>query len=159
MSFGRESRFQEIHVVPFRTLLDERGILKEATFPPRNPDPSKQREMLHRVLFWFWHELSHFTAALGRDQLWWAYGQLEAMRAMCVNLARIEQGRSAEDEAYEKLDEAISTTQLSALRATHCPMERRAMARAGRDILHFYRERAPLVARANGLHYPADSIN
>ena len=74
----------------------------------------------------------------------------------CVNLARIEQNVEVQDGAYEKLDQAISTTQLTALRPTFCPMEQHAMLRAALDIVTFYRERAPAVARAYGLTYPTE---
>ena len=50
----------------------------------------------------------------------------------------------------------MSTTQLDALRSTFCPMERRAMLDAASDILSFYRARAPVVAEAYGLTYPAE---
>lgn len=156
LSIGRESRPQEIHEGAFQILLDKKGILTNSTFPAHHPDPAEQTEALRRILFWFWHELSHLTAALGRGQLWWAYGQLDAMRGMCVNLTRIEQGVPALEEPYEKVDRAISMTELSALRSTFCPMERGAMVQAGRDILRFYRERAPLVAQARGVPYPAE---
>jgi hypothetical protein len=33
------------------------------------PDHAEQMEALRRVLFWFWHELSHSIAAVGRGQL------------------------------------------------------------------------------------------
>lgn len=107
-------------------------------------------------MHWFWHDLSHLIAALGRGQLWWAHGQLEALRAYCVNLIRIEQNVEAQEEAYEKLDQAISTTRLSALQTSFSPMERRAMLRAAVKIVNFFRERAPVVASAYGLTYPAE---
>jgi predicted nucleotidyltransferase len=155
--FGRESGLHEIHGVgPFRILLDKRGIFTDAAFPVREPDRAEQIESLRRLLHWFWHDLSHLIAALGRGQLWWAYGQLEALRRYCVNLIRIEQNVEAQEEAYEKLDLAISTSRLSALQKTLCPMESRAMLRAAVEILNFYRERAPVVASAYGLTYPAE---
>ena len=154
--FARESGLDEIRTGPYRSLLDKKGILPGAEFPWREPDRTDQVEELRRVLHWFWHDLSHFIAALGRGHLWWASGQLEALRGYCVNLARIEQNVEAQDEPYEKLDRAISTTQLEGLRSTFCPMEQRAMLRAVQDILNFYRQRAPVVAEAYGLTYPAE---
>ena len=155
--FGRTSGLHEIHDVgPFVTLLDKEGILAGAEFPWREPDRASQREALRRVLYWFWHELSHFIAAVGRGQLWWAYGQLEALRGLCVNLIRIEQNVEAQEEAYEKLDQAISTKALSGLQSTFCPMERRAMLRAVVDIVDVFRERAPIMASAYGLTYPTE---
>jgi predicted nucleotidyltransferase len=155
--FGRKSGLHEIDDVgPYRTLLDKEGVLAGAEFPWREPDRTEQIEALRRILYWFWHDLSHFIAAIGRGQLWWAYGQLEALRAFCVNLIRIEQNVAAQEEAYEKLDQAISTKRLSALQTTFVPMEERAMLRAVGEIVDLYRKRAPVVASAYGLTYPAE---
>lgn len=59
---GRESRFDEIHVGPYLTLLDKKGILAGAEFPSQEPDRAEQMEALHRALVWFWHELSRRSA-------------------------------------------------------------------------------------------------
>ena len=154
--FMRESELDRIDAGSCRVLLDERGILEDAEFPPLEPDRMEQAEELRRVLSWFWHDLSHFIAAVGRGQLWWAAGQLEALRGYCVNLARIEQDAEAQDEPYWKLDATISTSRLDAVRSTFVPMERDPMLRAAKDLVTFHRERAPAVARAQGLTYPAE---
>jgi len=154
--FGREGALEEIDVGPFEPLLDRRGILTGAQFPFAQPDPDEQREYLRKVLNWFWHDLSHFMAALGRGDLWWAYGQLEALRRYCVNLVRIQHGVEAQEEAYEKLEKAIPVSELSALQATFCRMEPQVMLRAALDIVSFFREHAPRVAGAYGSGYPAE---
>jgi predicted nucleotidyltransferase len=155
--FRRASALDEIRDVgPYRTLLDKEGVLAGAAFPMREPDRAEQVEALSRLVQWFWHDLSHLIAALGRGQLWWAHGQLEALRAYCVNLTRIEQNVEAQEEPYEKLDRAISTTRLSALQTSFSPMEKRAMLGAAVNIVDFFRERAPVVASAHGLVYPAE---
>lgn len=97
-----------------------------------------------------------FTTAIGRGRLWWAAGQLEQLRAYCVNLARIEQGGESQDEAYWKLDEEIATDPLAPLRSTFVAMERDAMLHAAGEILAFFRKHAPRVAEANGLAYPTE---
>jgi predicted nucleotidyltransferase len=153
--FGREGAMEEIDVGPFEPLLDERGILAGAEFPFSPPDPELQREHLRQIVNWFWHELSHFIAGLGRGDLWWAYGQLEAMRGHCVNLMRIQLGVEAQEEPYEKLAKAIPVSALASLRTTFCPMEREAMLDAARVIVRFFREHAPRVADAYGSEYPA----
>ena len=104
---------------------------------------------------WFWHELSHFVTALGRGDLWWAYGQLEALRGHCVNLMRIQHGAEAQDEPYEKLAKVIPVSELASLRTTFCPMEREAMLDAALEIVRFFRAHAPRVAEANGSDYPS----
>jgi predicted nucleotidyltransferase len=153
--FGREGELGEFLEGPFRGLVDKKGILAGAAFTRPKPDPAAQDEELRRVLYWFWHELSHFIAAFGRGHLWWAAGQLEALRGHCVNLARIEQNVEIQEEPYEKLDAAISTDELMALQSTFPPMERGPMLQAVLDILAFYRELAPRAAREHGLTYPA----
>lgn len=152
--FGHEGALEEIDVGPFEPLLDERGILAGAEFPFSPPDPDAQREHVRQIVNWFWHELSHFVTALGRDDLWWAYGQLEALRRHCINLIRIRHGAEAQEEPYEKLAKAIPVSELASLRATFCPMERQAMFDAAVAIVRFFREHAPLIAEAHGSDYP-----
>lgn len=136
--------------------VDRAGHGDEGRYPFREPDPAEQIEALRRCLYWFWHELSHFIAAMGRGQLWWAYGQLESMRGICVNLTRIELDVEAQDEMYWKVDQVVLTKRLSALHATFCPMEKEAMLRAVVDIVDFFRERAPAVAERYGSTYPTE---
>lgn len=152
--FGHEGALDEIDVGPFEPLLDERGILAGVGFPFSPPDPDEQREYLRQIVHWFWHEVSHVITALGRDDLWWACGQLEALRGHCVNLMRIEHGAEAQDEPYEKLAKAIPVSELASLRSTFCPMERAAMLEAARTLVEFFREHAPGIADARGVAYP-----
>jgi predicted nucleotidyltransferase len=154
--FGREGALEEVHVGPFITLVDKRGILKGAEFPLAQPDLDERREQVRQILNWFWHDLSHFIAALGREELWWAYGQLEALRRYCMNLLRIQHGAEAQEEAYEKLEKAVPVSELAALQPTFCPMERDAMLKAALDIVSFFREHAPQVGRTCGSEYPAE---
>ena len=106
--FGSEGRLEELEPGPtFRTLFDPGGILEGVAFAEERTDPAEQHEVLRQVLAWFWHELSHFITAIGRDELWWAAGQLESLRGHCVNLVRIEHGAFAGEEPYEKLDRTI----------------------------------------------------
>ena len=152
--FEREGALERLEVGPFQTLVDKRGILGGAEFPFSRPDPGEQRERLRETVMWFWHDLSHFLAAVGRGDLWWAYGQLEALRRYCVNLVRIRHGVEAQEEVYEKLSKEVPVSELSALGSTFCPMERDAMLEAGLRIVAFFREHAPRIAEANGVAYP-----
>jgi hypothetical protein len=68
---------------------------------------------------------------------------------------RIQHGAEAQDEPYEKLAKAVPVSELASLRTTFCPMERDAMLDAAREIVRFFRERAPGVAEADGAEYPS----
>lgn len=154
--FGREGALHELRPGRHRTLFDRGGILEGVTFEAERADPEELEDVLRRTLSWFWHELSHFVKAIGRDQPWWAAGQLEALRDHCVNLVRIEQGAEAGDEPYWKLDEEIEPSALEPLRATFVAMSRVELLNAGRALVAFFRERAPRVAEAHGLNYPTE---
>jgi len=93
---------------------------------------------------------------MGRGHIWWAYGQLEELRLICVNLTRLRQNFSAGADGYEKLEQAIPVEQLSSLQATFCPLEQGAMLQAVLVIVRFYQELAPLLARTHGITYPED---
>src|SRR5262245_31117619 len=156
LSLGRESQFNHNHGGPYRVLLDKKDILAEAVFPRYQPAQAEQIEMLRRLVYWFWHDLSHFIAAMGRRQLWWAHGQLEELRRYCVNLARLRHNFSVEADGYEKVEQAIPIEQLSPLQTTCCPLEPGAMLQAALVIVRFYQELAPLLTRTYGITYPAD---
>lgn len=122
--FGNEGRLEELEPGPtYRTLFDPGGILEGVAFREERADPADQREVLRQTLAWFWHELSHFITAIGRGQLWWAAGQLEALRGHCVNLVRIDHGLFAGEEPYEKLDRTIDPAALSSIEDTFVPIE------------------------------------
>jgi predicted nucleotidyltransferase len=155
--FGSEGRLDQIHSGPFWTLLDKKNLLKEAVFSEDDPAATGQIEKLSRGVRWFWHELSHFITAMQRNQLWWAQGQLEALRAICVNLARLRHNildGEAGEEAYFKIEKAMSVEQLSPLKETFCAMEKDAMLEAGLAIVRFYREIAPALAQKHSVRYP-----
>ena len=154
--FGSEGRLGELQAGRHRTLFDPSGVLDGVVFAEERVDPVEQREQLRRTVTWFWHELSHFIAALGRDQLWWAAGQLEALRGHCVNLVRVQHDVWAGDEPYEKLDRSIDTVRLAPLRSTFVPIEREALLRAAHDLVRFFTETAPAVAEAHGATYPVE---
>jgi predicted nucleotidyltransferase len=154
--FEREGALERLEIGPFQPLVDKRGILAGVEFGFSPPDPGEQRERLREIVMWFWHDLSHFLAALGRGDLWWAYGQLEALRRYCVNLVRIQHGIEAQEEAYEKLSKQVPVSQLGELGSTFCAMEREPMLQAGLRVVGFFRTHAPVIAEANGVAYPTE---
>ena len=155
--FGSESRLDQIHSGPFKILVDKKNILAEATFPPFEPPSSERVEKLRHHIYGFWHEMSHFITAMHRGQLWWARGQLESLRSICVNLARLKNNFLDPDfgeEAYFKIENVLPVEQLSVLRETFCPIEKEAMLKAGLTIVRFYLELAPSLAHEHGIKYP-----
>lgn len=159
LRFGRESEFAHIHSGPYKVLLDKENILAGVVFLTHESDPAEQAEKLRRLVYWFWHDLSHFITAMRRRQIWWAYFQLEALRRFCVNLARLRQNFADADvgeEGYFKVEQAIPVEQLSSLQATFCPQEEGAMLQSVLVIIRFYQELAPLLAQAHGITYPTD---
>jgi len=154
---GSEERLEELDPGPtIRTLFDPGGILEGVVFAEERMDRTEQQEVLRQILTWCWHELSHFTTAMGRGELWWAAGQLESLRGRCVNLVRVEHGAFAGEEPHEKLDRTIDLPALSPIAETFVPMDRDALLRATQELVRFYTEKAPGVAEPNGATYPLE---
>ncbi len=154
--FGRESKFDHIHGGAYKILLDKKDILAGAVFPIHLADQVEQIEVLRQQINWFWHELSHFITAMGRRQLWFAYGQLEGMRQICVNLARLRYNfsdASVGKEPYFKVEQAMPIEQLSPLQTTYCAMEYAPVLQAARVVCRFYQDVAPSLAKAHSLTY------
>ncbi|MGQ0796817.1 MAG: aminoglycoside 6-adenylyltransferase, partial [Methanobacteriota archaeon] len=157
--FASPSRLKHVHSGPFHTLVDKAGILAAAEFPPSGADSAGQTETLRRLITWFWHDMSHFITAIGRGQMWWARGQLDVLRGVCVNLARLRHDfwdEGVGEEPYFKLEDAVPTANVSALQATFCTMERGPILGSARLILTFYKQLATPLAKAHGIPYPAD---
>ena len=96
---------------------------------------------------------------MARRQLWWAQGQLGALRIYCMNLARLRQDLSdpsVGDEPYFKVEQTIPSEQLSPLQPTYCAMEQDEMLQVSLAIVQYYRELALPLARKHGITYPAD---
>lgn len=157
LSYDRASDFIEPYG-PWRPLLDKTGALAKAR-PHPTPEPAAQTEMLRQQILWFWHDVSHFTTAMGRGQLWWASGQLDVLRRTCANLARLRHDLSDDevgDDPWFKLDKVLPDEVVAPLRETFAPLERAAMLDAARAAIRFYRERAVTLAEENGIDYPAE---
>ena len=159
LSFIPEARVGPLLDEPHWSLLDKKGLLAgvPAAYEPAATDAGV--EALRRQLAYFWHDLSHFTTAMSRGQLWWAYGQLEALRHTCLNLARLRHNLADAEVGAEsafKIEAAVPPGELEALRATFCPLEPAAMLAAAQVIVDFYRELGLPLAEANGIAYPND---
>lgn len=157
ISFGRESQLSQIANEPYKVLLDKQNVTSSIIARERQVDYEEQREKLRRLIYWFWHELSHFITAMERSQFWWAHGQLGALRLYCINISRLQNNFSDQEvgnEGYFKIEQAIPVEQLSALKATYCQMEASAMLESADIIVRFFRDIAIGLATTHGITYP-----
>lgn len=154
LGVGRPSDFTDMNRGAYRVLLDKTGILAGAVFPGYEPTQAEQIETLRCLIYWFWHDVSHFITAIGRRHLWWAQGQLEALRQYDVKLALLRQNFSREAEGYDKLDQALPLEQLSPLETTYCPLDLAAMLQASLVIVGFYQNLAQPLAQMHSIPYP-----
>ena len=159
LNFGSENGLDQIHSGPFRVLVDKKRILEGVFFSEGDADLSRQKDKLHNAVYVFWHEMSHFITAIGRGHLWWARGQLEALRSKCVNLARLQNDFADEgvgEEPYFKIEYSMPVEKLAPLIATFCPMEKHAMLQSAQILAQFYRENVPSLAARHGIAYPSE---
>jgi len=141
---------------PHRAVHDPDGILAGVAFVGSEPDADAQVEQLRRCVEWFWHDMAHFTAALGRGQPWWAAGQLDALRGYCVNLARLRADFMGHLDAFDKLDAAVPAGDLAPLAPTYVPFVPVQMLVAARTLADYYRDVVPDLAAAQGIPYPTE---
>ncbi len=154
--FYREGNYQVAPRGPYRVLLDRKGILNGGIVRQQADDQAKRQELLRQQVEWFWHDLSHFIKAMGRRQLWFAYGELEVLRQMCVNLARLHYNYADPyfgEEPYWKIEDCLPDEQLAPLEKTICPLEYGAMLQAALALFRFYQSVAPALAAAHGVPY------
>jgi predicted nucleotidyltransferase len=156
MVFVAEGDIRELQVGPITPLHDPTGLLVDLELPVRAASSDELVGELRRLLAWFWHEVSHLIKALARGQLWWAAGEVEALRGSCVNLVRIEQGVEAGPEPYFKIDGEASTDTLEPLRATFVTVDSDALARAGQELVVFFGDHGRRLAEVYGLAYPSE---
>jgi hypothetical protein len=156
LNLGSEGRLDQIHAGAFLTLLDKKNLLEGAEFPERVTVASEQIEKLRREVQGFWHELSHFITAMRRDQIWWAQGQLESLRSICVNLARLQHNildGEVGEEPYFKIEKAMPVEQLAALNETFVPLEKDEILQAALIVVRFYLQIAPALTQTHGVYY------
>jgi len=155
--YTSERQSGEFFNAPYKVLLDKKNIRAGIAPGETRIDQAAQTEKLRRLIYWFWHNVSHFATAIARNQLWWARGQLEELRAGCVGLARLRNNFSdteVDEEVYFKIENAMPVEQLSRLKDTFCPMEKSAMLTSVFVIADFYRELATALAQEHGIAYP-----
>lgn len=158
ITIGRENDFVHMAPGPVRVLVDKHAIISGVALRESPIDLNAQRENLRRLIMWFWHDVSHFTTAVARGHLWWAYGQLEALRRYCVCLARLRHDFAASDggsEPYFKVQLDLPPEQLAPLEPTVVALHMPAILDAGRTLIHFYQTIAPQLSNEHGLTYPA----
>jgi len=142
--------------LPHRILFDRGRIAdragRAAGAPSEDaPDAGGVRAMVH----WFWHDVGHLITALARGRTWWAYGQLEQLRSVCVRLTRARIGAPVEDdEPYWKLDDSVAAEELAWLRATIVQPDPEPMRAAALLVIERYRSLAHDAAAASDFEYP-----
>lgn len=157
LGYAGQGNLEGIHSGPYQVLVDKNGMLAGVVFSDHMPDNVEQTEKLRRQIYWFWHELSHFITAIGRGQLWWAQGQIEALRNCCVNLARLR--HNFEDtgvgaEPFFKIEKELPVALLSDLETTYCRMDSKEMVQAAVTLVEYYRAQAVPLAREHSITYP-----
>ncbi len=142
---------------PHRVLVDKAGVSERAAARPGPiSESSDDHEQVRQRIQGFWHDVDHLVTALGRGNTWWAFGQLDELRRMILNLARLEIGLEPDDEAYWKVDGALEPDRLAALQATAASLDLAPMRDAGLALIDLYREVAPTLAARHGIEYPTE---
>ena len=150
-----ESAIQGPHRVLFDRATVADRLVSAAPGTTESATANDATEVVRRRIVWFWHDVEHLITALGRGQTWWAYGQLDILRGVCLDLARLADGVEVEPgEAYWKVDASLAAPRLAALASTFVPREPERILAAAHDLIGVYRGVAEELAQANGIAYP-----
>lgn len=159
LHFAPQSAFSQVYPGGFKVLVDKPGILDGVVFNGGLAPLDEQREILRRIVHWFWHDLSHFITAMARRQHWWAMGQLELLRRACLCLALLQHDFAAKidpSDPYYKLEKYLPIEHAAPLPATFCPLEPQAMLASAQIILAYYRALAQELAAVHDVEYPVE---
>jgi len=152
--FASEHRFDHIQCGPYVALFDPSGFLAGKTFPQPVLEPAEQTEAVRSQVTVFWHDMSHFVTALARGQHWWAHGQLEELRGICMNLALLHHNAANGAEGFWKIDKVLSDKELAPLRATYGFFDRDGLIGAADTLIRYYQDLAHSLVLAHNLEYP-----
>jgi hypothetical protein len=147
----------ELRVVgPHEVLLDRTGSVAQTVASRQQSTSSHDVRPadLQRRLDAFWHDVSHFATALARGQLVWAYGQLDDLRRLCLDLACVLAEPPVEAEGYWKADASVDPQVLQELTATMRGPAREELFAAGQGVLALYRRLAAQAVERHGAVYP-----
>ena len=90
IQYARLSQLNHIFNAPYKVLLDKKNITADVVSGEVHEfNQEEQTKKLRRLVYGFWHDFSHFVTAMACGRLWWAHGQLDVLRSICVNLARL----------------------------------------------------------------------
>jgi predicted nucleotidyltransferase len=152
---GRASDYQRMHVGPHQVLLDPTHLLDGVTFTRPPLAPEEEAERARSLVAWFWHSLCHHVITpLAREQWWSAYGGMQDLRLMCLNLARLSADPTEPLDGYEKVERAVPAPLLDRLAPTCCALERGAMLQAADTLVQVYQDLALPLAQRYGFAYP-----
>jgi hypothetical protein len=154
LSMARESHFTHFHGGPNKTLVDKKGLLAGMVFPLYRPGEESQLRVLHKSMYWFWDNVSHFVTAMHRGQLWSAYGSLDEMRLKCLKLARLKHDFTLEHTGYSGVERIVPARELRPLEETCCAPEAAAMLEAALILVRFYRRVARPLGVMHDIKYP-----
>jgi len=140
---------------PHRVLFDHGGMVERpiGARVPAGVPPTEAADVARRLEL-FWHDVAHLITALSRRERWWANGQLDEVRRLCIGLLRIEAGLAPEDEAYWKVDGDVPAERLHALEPTVAPPEIGRMREAASALLELYRSVGRSLADRYEVPYP-----
>jgi predicted nucleotidyltransferase len=157
MHYVAESRAGSYLDGPYCVLLDKKDLPYKVVPPGSKLGTEDQKEALRHLLYWFWHDMTHFITAMRREQYWWAQGELEILRGYCINLARLDYDfliPEGGNEPYFKVEHAVDEEKISALKATFGPLEKDTLIKSVMIVYDCYRKLAVPLAERNGIEYP-----
>jgi hypothetical protein len=153
--FVRRKDLQSLRAGPHIVLPDKNGILEGMVFSLPHVDEEAQKRELHDLVFWFWHDVGHFTTAIGRAAVVGGRAARDPpplLREAHPHRAGSRgRGRALLEARRRDLDGAVGTSDVHV--RSHRPRGDASGGWRSRRLLQLPR---PTVARTQGLPYPTE---
>lgn len=90
LGLGTTQNLKEMHVGPFKTLVDRTGLMSKVDFPLPTPMSGKSlRDYVEKQLRWYWYWYGQLLTSCSRDRLWSAEFSLSTMRERAFRLLKL----------------------------------------------------------------------
>ena len=121
MALAPAKDLTDVHAGPHHVLLDREGLLAGRVFSEGGLDDAVRRDVLHRLLVWFWYDRRLLLAAVARGNLWTALLYLHQCRERCLDLERLRIRPNQWPSGHEKVERAVDPDVLATIPIDGCP--------------------------------------
>jgi hypothetical protein len=156
LGLGTTRNLKDMHIGPFKILIDKTGLLSKMDFPlPRPLSGKSLQEYVEKQLRWYWYWYAQLLTSCARNRLWSAELALSTMRERAFTLLKLafQPNHHPEGMRFEPSIPASLQTELGRTLASYSPTSFRSCARTLTKIV---KNEIRSVLAASDAKYPSE---